>query len=245
MSELFDTTTIITIVVAVFVLMRLRSVLGQRTGNERPPFEPYEIDRRTRDAKPARGRAKNKKAAGEEGKVVQLPGTARADEQPANSAIDAYAKPGTRLNKGLSEIAGFDPSFSPENFLTGARLAYEMIVTAFADGDRKTLKGLLSREVYEGFAEAIADRESRGDQIKSDFVGIERARIKSAGVASNDAQVTVEFISQIVSATLDRDGKLIEGDLEQVGEVRDLWTFARDIRSRDPNWKLVATESDS
>ena len=119
-----------------------------------------------------------------------------------------------------------------------------MIVTAFADGDRKTLKGLLSREVYDGFAEAISDRESRGEQVRSTFVGIEDAAIKSAGVVNSDAQVTVSFTSQIISATLDKDGKVVEGDTEQVAEVRDIWTFARDVRSRDPNWKLVATESD-
>ncbi|MCO5135748.1 MAG: Tim44/TimA family putative adaptor protein [Phyllobacteriaceae bacterium] len=244
MSEIFDTTTIITIVIAVFVLLRLRSVLGQRTGNERPPFEPYEIDRRTKSAKPVREKADD--AESDDGKVVPHP--ALKDAAPAEDsgakAIDAYAKSGTKLNKGLKEVLEYDPSFNPEGFLSGARMAYEMIVTAFADGDRKTLKGLLSREVYDGFAEAISEREGRGEQVRSTFVGIEDAAIKSAGVVNSDAQVTVSFTSQIISATLDKDGAVIDGDTEQVAEVRDIWTFARDVRSRDPNWKLVATESD-
>ena len=244
MSELFDTTTIITIVIAVFVLLRLRSVLGQSTGNERPPFEPYEIDRRTKSAKPVRDKSNGAETG--DGNVVPHPAMkdAKPDEDDGIKTINAYAKPGTKLNKGLKEILEHDPGFNPEGFLGGARMAYEMIVTAFADGDRKTLKGLLSREVYDGFAEAISDRENRGEQVRSTFVGIEDAAIKSAGIVNSDAQLTVSFTSQIISATLDKDGKVIEGDTEQVAEVRDIWTFARDVRSRDPNWKLVATESD-
>ncbi|WP_075997670.1 Tim44/TimA family putative adaptor protein [Salaquimonas pukyongi] len=244
MSDFFDTTTIITIVIAVFVLLRLRSVLGQRTGNERPPFEPYEIDRRTKSAKPVRDKADD--ADSGDGKVVPHPAMkdGSAVESGGAAAIDAYAKPGTKLNKGLKEILQYDSGFDPQGFLSGARMAYEMIVSAFADGDRKTLKGLLSREVYDGFAEAISDRESRGEQVRSTFVGIEEAAIKSAGVVNNDAQVTVSFTSQIISATLDKDGNVIDGDTDQVAEVRDIWTFARDVRSGDPNWKLVATESE-
>ena len=119
-----------------------------------------------------------------------------------------------------------------------------MIVTAFADGDRKTLKNLLSREVYDGFSGAISDRESRGEEIRSTFVGIDDAAIKSAEVIGNDERVTVRFVSQIISATYNTAGEVVDGDQEQIAEVIDIWTFARDVRSRDPNWKLVATESD-
>jgi predicted lipid-binding transport protein (Tim44 family) len=249
MSDIFDTTTLITIIVAVVVLLRLRSVLGSRTGHQRPPFEPYEIDRKTREAKPA-----NKNTRSDDDNVVSLPnrkGKGRGDAaqesevSPSEIAINLYAKSGTKLNKGLKDVAERDPSFLPEDFISGAKMAYEMIVTSFADGDRKTLKGLLSREVYDGFAAAISERENRGEQVRSSFVGVEKAGIKSASVINNDAQVTVEFVSQIISSTVDSDGKVIDGDPEQVGEVRDIWTFARDIRSKDPNWKLVATESDS
>lgn len=247
MSEIFDTTTIITIAIAVFILLRLRSVLGTRTGSERPPFEPYEIDRKTRKAKPA-----SLKPGAEEGdNVIAMPSREEAKRPAASAelasekAINAYAKPGTKLNTGLKEITAADKTFLPESFIDGAKMAYEMIVMSFADGDRKTLKNLLSREVYDGFAAAISEREQRKEQVRSNFVGIEKAVIKSAGVIDRDAQVTVEFVSQIVSSTHDAAGEVIDGDPDQVGEVRDIWTFARDIRSNDPNWKLVATESDS
>ena len=245
MSDIFDTTTLITIVAAVFILLRLRSVLGKRTGHQPPPFEPYEIDRKTREAKPA-----NKNAAADDDNVVSLPdrtGAKRGKKQlsPARESINAYAKPGTKLNRGLTELNDHDPSFTPEAFLDGAKMAYEMIVTSFADADRKTLKNLLSREVYDGFATALSERENRGEQVRSSFVGIEQATIREAGIVDSDAQITVEFVSQIISSTIDSKGEIIDGDPDQVGEVRDLWTFARDTRSNDPNWKLVATESDA
>jgi predicted lipid-binding transport protein (Tim44 family) len=119
-----------------------------------------------------------------------------------------------------------------------------MIVTAFADGDRKALKNLLSKEVYEGFAAALDEREKRGETVRSAFVGIEKSEIRGAAVAGNEAQVTVQFISQIISSTHDSDGEVIDGDPDQVAEVNDVWTFARSLKSRDPNWKLIATESD-
>jgi predicted lipid-binding transport protein (Tim44 family) len=115
---------------------------------------------------------------------------------------------------------------------------------AFADGDRKALKGLLSAEVYEGFDSAIADRESRGEKVKSSFVGIDKSDIMNAEVKDADALITIRIVSQMISATYDKADVLVDGDAEQVSEVSDLWTFARDTRSRDPNWKLVATESE-
>jgi len=250
MSEIFDTTTIITIAVAVFILLRLRSVLGTRSGHERPPFEPYEIDRKTKQPRPA-----NSNVDEESDNVVPMPGRGPVKEEAkrvasktvsaSDEAINAYAKSGTKLNRGLKEIAKDDPSFTPLAFLDGAKMAYEMIVTSFADGDRRTLKNLLSREVYDGFAAAISDRENRNEKVQSSFVGIEEAVIKSAGVTNSDAQITLEFTSQIISSTINAEGEIIDGDPDQVGEVRDIWTFARDIRSNDPNWKLVATESDT
>jgi predicted lipid-binding transport protein (Tim44 family) len=154
-------------------------------------------------------------------------------------------EPGTPLNTSLRELIQHDPGFNPKEFLNGARMAYEMIVMAFADGDRKTLKSLLSRDVLEGFETVIADRESRGEVVKSTFVGIERAEITQAVVRDNEEQITVRIICQLITATYDKAGTLIDGDAEQVTEVNDLWTFARDVRSRDPNWKLVATEADA
>ena len=138
-----------------------------------------------------------------------------------------------------------DPSFDPQEFVNGAKMAYEMIVMAFADGDRKTLKGLLSREVYEGFDAAISERESKGEVVKSTFVGIEKADMVHAEIKDTEANITLRIISQLISATYDKAGTIVDGDAESVSEVTDLWTFARDTRSRDPNWKLIATESEN
>jgi predicted lipid-binding transport protein (Tim44 family) len=107
------------------------------------------------------------------------------------------------------------------------------------------LKNLLSREVYEGFDAAIADREAKGEKVKSTFVGIDKADITQVEVKGSEAQITIRIASQLISATYDKADKLIEGDVENVAEVNDIWTFARDTRSRDPNWKLVATESET
>ena len=128
-------------------------------------------------------------------------------------------------------------------FLKGARAAYEIIVTAFAEGNRKTLKDLLSREVYDGFAGAISERESRGEQIDQSFVGIKSADIVEAELKNGMAQVTVKFVSELISATRDKAGEVIAGDPKRIKEVTDIWTFAREVASRDPNWKLIATQA--
>ena len=147
-------------------------------------------------------------------------------------------------NKGLRAIRDADPSFDPKGFVDGAKMAYEMIVMAFADGDRKTLKNLLSREVFDGFVQAISDRESRSEKIQSSFVGIDKADIVGAEMKGTEAHITMRVISELISATRDKAGEVIEGDPETVAEVKDVWTFARDTRNKDPNWKLVATEEE-
>lgn len=228
-----DFVTLFFLVAAVLIFFQLRSVLGRRTGNEKPPFDPFS----PRDAA-------GSPEGSESGKVVTLPRRDAADDDDRLASVDSFAKPGSELNASLRELLKSDASFDPKEFLNGAKMAYEMIVMAFADGDRKTLKGLLSAEVYEGFDAAIAERESRGEVVKSTFVGIEKADMTHAEIKNSEEQVTVRIISQLISATYDKAGTLIDGDAEAVAEVNDLWTFARDIRSRDPNWKLIATESD-
>lgn len=234
---MFDIYTIIFLALAVFIFLRLRSVLGQKTGRERPPFDPYA----TRDVtRPPVG----------EGNVVTLPGRTvdnGAAPAPAGDAPNRWkgiAEPGSALAAGLDEVARADSSFDAAGFLTGGRAAYEMIVTAYASGDRRSLKDLLAREVYEGFEAAIKDREQRGEKIESRFVSIESADLVGAEVRGKSAQVTVRFVSQLVSATRDRSGAVIDGSPDKVTTVTDVWTFARDVSSRDPNWKLVATEAE-
>jgi predicted lipid-binding transport protein (Tim44 family) len=238
MRDVFDIYTIIFLALAVFIFLRLRSVLGQRTGRERPPYDPYSA----RDARaPA---SANEKVVALPGRPTTIEGTAR----PAEPAVPTdrwkgIAEPGSALAAGLDAIAAADRSFDANGFIAGARAAYEMIVGAFAAGDRKTLKGLLSREVYDGFEAAIRDRENRGETMESKFVSLDRADITAAEMRGKTAQVTVRFASQLISATRDRTGQVIDGSAEKVTEVTDIWTFARDVTSRDPNWKLVATEA--
>ena len=147
------------------------------------------------------------------------------------------------IAQGLDAIVAEDPTFDLKHFLAGARAAYEMIVTAFAEGDRKSLKNLLSREVYDGFETAIREREGRGETAETRFVSIDKADITGAELRGRAAQITVRFVSQLVSVTHDRAGAVIDGSPDKVTEVTDVWTFARDLSVRDPNWKLVATEA--
>ena len=232
--EFFDFGTIFFLVAAAVIFFQLRNVLGRRTGNERPPFDPYTA-----------GRSRDKENAAGAENVVSLPRRKDAQDAPDDYAeIDAVAAPGTDLNKGLRAIRDAEAGFDPRGFVDGAKLAYEMIVMAYADGDRRTLKNLLSRDVYEGFVAAIADRESRSEKIQSSFVGIDKADITAAEMKGTEAHITLRIVSELISATLDKGGEVIDGDPETVAEVKDVWTFARDTRSSDPNWKLVATEAE-
>ncbi len=232
--EFFDFGTIFFLIAAVVIFFQLRNVLGRRTGNERPPFDPYTA-----------GRTKDKDA-GKTDNVVSLPRKkpTAAENDQAYAAIDLVAKPDTDLNKGLRAIRDADPSFEPKTFAEGAKMAYEMIVMAYADGDRKTLKNLLSREVYDGFVAAITERESKSEKIQSSFVGIDKADIVSAEMKGSESHITLRIVSELISATRDKSGAVIDGDPETVAEVKDVWTFARDTKSKDPNWKLVATEEE-
>jgi predicted lipid-binding transport protein (Tim44 family) len=233
----FDIYTIIFLALAVFIFLRLRSVLGQRTGRQRPPYDPYS----TRDA--VRSPASDK--------VVTLPprpaepATSRPVEvaAPAADRWKGVAETGSSVATGLDAIAAADPSFDAKHFITGARTAYEMIVTAFAEGDRRQLRSLLSREVYDGFDAAITEREGRGETAETRFVSIDGSTITAAELRGRAAQITIRFVSKLVSVTRDRSGNVIDGNAEKVTDVTDVWTFARDVSSRDPNWKVVATEA--
>jgi predicted lipid-binding transport protein (Tim44 family) len=232
----FDIYTIIFLALAVFIFLRLRSVLGQRTGRERPPYDPFAA------REPARPATDN---------VVQIPNrpaeaSRTPDETPEVAAAERWkgvAEAGSPLASGLDAVVAADRTFDVNHFLTGARAAYEMIVTAYAEGDRRSLRNLLSREVYDGFDAAITEREKRGDVVESRFVSIDKATITNAEVRARSAQLTVRFQSKLISVTRNKAGEVIDGNAESVTDVTDVWTFARDVSSRDPNWKLVATEA--
>jgi predicted lipid-binding transport protein (Tim44 family) len=230
----FDIYTIIFLALAVFIFLRLRSVLGQRTGRERPPYDPYS----SAPIRPAPG-----------DKVVALPGRAPDTAQTTSEPVEpvdrwkGIAEPGSALASGLDAIAREDNSFEPRHFVTGARSAYDMIVTAYAAGDRKQLKNLLGKEVYDGFESAIKEREQKGETVETRFVAIDGADVTAAEQRGKTAQITVRFRSQLISVTRAKDGAVIDGNPDKVTDVTDVWTFARDTTSRDPNWKLVATEA--
>ncbi|MHC5306391.1 Tim44/TimA family putative adaptor protein [Bartonella sp. LJL80] len=227
----FDIVMVIALVIAVVVFLQLRSVLGKRTGFERPPFDPNAPEmRKQSDDAPSDN-------------VVSLP--KREARQPDDfSDIDNVSAAGSELNDGLRAIRKADPSFSPQSFVDGVRVAYEMIVTAFANGDKNGLKALLSKDVYEGFSQAIDARKKNGESVRFTFVGIDKAEIVDAEMQDADELVTMRIVSEIISATYDSDEKLVDGDPEVIAEITDIWTFSRNSRSRDPNWKLVATQDD-
>jgi predicted lipid-binding transport protein (Tim44 family) len=231
-----DIYTIIFLALAVFIFLRLRNVLGQRTGNERPPSDRV---------------ARNVVQGTQDNKVVPIPGAVidqvspapAADVAPATDRWKGVAESGTPLAHGLDAVVALDSSFDPRHFLSGARSAYEMIVLAFANGDRRALKDLLSTEVYESFESAIKDREKHEQKTETRFVSIDKAELVNAEARDRAAQLTVRFVSQMVSVTRDKTGTIVDGNPDKVTDITDVWTFARDVTSRDPNWKLVGTGS--
>ena len=234
MDEFFDLPTLIVIAVAVFVLFRLRSVLGTRTGNERPPMERRKPAAETASAEdtvvPLRPRGTGTPDLDDERRLRKL-----------EAEIEQFSRGDEQLAAGMKVAAEADPTFTPKSFLDGAKQAYEMIVTAYAAGDRQTLKNLLEKDVFEGFQRAIAEREAAGQTVDFTFVGLPKVEISEAEYDRRNLLVTVRFQAEVVSATRDKDGKLVEGNADQVQTIADEWTFARNPKSRDPNWKVVTT----
>lgn len=204
-----------------FLLFRLYTVLGRRTGNERQPDDLSRVPDR---APPKEDVTQAAKQAGAH---------AGAGELPASGPVA----------RALLEIKLADRSFDSAAFLAGARSAYEMIVTAFARGERETLRPLLSDEVFATFEGVIKGREEKKQRVEFKFIGIHSARITGAELVSRNAEVTVTFDSEFTMATFDEAGALVDGDAKGPHTVTDIWTFARDVRAKDPNWALVATAS--
>jgi predicted lipid-binding transport protein (Tim44 family) len=232
MSGFLDVYSIIFLIIAVVIFMRLGSVLGRRTGNEPSPYDSP---------------VKSPQPSARNDNVVALPPRERSAAPQAGSdtfeTLARHAAPGTPLHDGLVAITRASPDFDPAHFIAGAKAAYEMIVTAFAQGDRATLKNLLAPDVYEGFVAAIAEREKKGEKAEQTFVGIEEAKIVGAELDGRTARVSLRFLAEIITCVRDKDGAVIDGDPTEVQTIRDAWTFARDVTARDPNWKLVATEA--
>jgi predicted lipid-binding transport protein (Tim44 family) len=222
-------------VVAGFLGWRLYSVLGRRTGHEKP-FDPF----RTKEPEaPAT-------VSDRDGNIRRLPEPAARpdrvdrDRRKLEAAIAGIAGD---VRRGLEEIRSADPRFDPIDFVAGARVAFEMIVGAFAQGDAKALRPLLNDQVFANFAGAIEDRNRNKQRHETTLVGILSADIVGAALKSDEAQVTVKFVSQQINVTKDQEGRIIDGDPSEVANITDVWTFARQVKSRDPNWVLTATES--
>ncbi|MAN78019.1 MAG: calcium-binding protein [Rhizobiales bacterium] len=234
MGEFLDFPTLIVIVVAIVVLLRLRSVLGTRTGNERPPSARYDSISRTK--------------SDNDDTVVPMPRRNPQDAEEAErqqrkleAEIEKLGGGKPEIENGLRAIVAADPAFSPKQFLEGAKSAYEMIVSAYASGDRKTLKMLLDKDVYDSFDTAITEREAAGHTVDFTFVGLSNIEFVEAELDKRNAVVTLRIDAEVVSITKDREGEIVEGTPGQVVAIADEWTFMRNTRSRDPNWKLVAT----
>lgn len=210
--------------VAAFLILRLRSVLGRRTGHERRP------DSFSRPAKQGGDKAGNN--------VVPLGARGSAAQPPLPTT-----KPADAVAPGLERIRSADPGFDPAAFLEGARVAFEMIVAAFAAGDRTQLRPLLSDEVYKPFSDAINEREAAGETLETRILQIKSIEIAEAGFAGRMARVTVKFVSDQINVLRAHDGSIVDGHPDDPAEKTDFWTFARDTRSGDPNWVLVTTAS--
>lgn len=214
--------------VAAFFVLRLRSVLGRRDGNDgsghRDPFKPASPDE------------------AQDNKVIPLPDR-HGDEVEGHAADPAaFATDGT-VDNGLVQIRVADPDFEPNEFLAGSRVAFEMILDAFAAGDVRTLKNLLDDGVYADFEAAIRDREEQGLTVEDTLVGIKSSDLVEAYMEGRVANITVKFVTEQVNVTRDAEGQVAEGNPNEVITVTDFWTFARDTKARDPNWSLVATHS--
>ena len=233
-----DFFTIVFFAIAVMIFVRLYGVLGQKTGSEQPPFRPPE----PRDAA-------DDGSAGNDN-VIQLPRNPDAvprdpPRPPVEPTVpDAAPTPAeSSLAAALRTIMAAERGFDAARFVDGARIAYEMIVTAYAAGDRRTLKNLLSKEVFDGFTAGIDGREKRGEKVEFTFVGIDRADLTEASVKAGRAEITVRFAAKVIQVTRGADGTVLEGDPSRLTDLLDIWTFARDLGASDPNWRLVDTRA--
>ncbi len=217
--------------IAAFLVLRLRSILGRRTGFERPPEQPVPLQ------------------PGAAGRVVpdgQVPGGHIIDgvAEPVAPATPGrpLPEPASPAGQALARMCRIGPGFDPSHFLSGAEAAFRIIVIGFANGDRTTLRQLLSDDTYRAFEAAITARELAGETQRTEIRAIHPATIEAADLRGTQADITVRFVSDQVNVTLGRNGEPVAG-ADAVTEITDLWTFERDLTSSDPTWRLVAARS--
>lgn len=205
--------------IAVFLILRLRSVLGTREGFEKPPV-----------AGPAKGRTSRRP----EFDVI---------EGGPDHDITDHVEDGSNSAKALAAMKMAEPGFQVGAFLEGSRGAYEMILMAFESGDLSSVKDFLSEEVAESFQSVIDMRNEQNLTVEANFVGVREISLKEADFdrSTSEGEVTVKFVGELTSVVKNADGEVIEGDPTEIKRQRDVWTFARKMGSDDPNWQLVAT----
>ncbi|MBX6743147.1 MAG: Tim44 domain-containing protein [Acetobacteraceae bacterium] len=223
----FPVELILLAMVAAFLVLRLRSVLGRRTGFERPP--------QANGPRPAGFDPRGPRTIDSHAEEVT---PAAAGKRAARVLPDPRTPPG----QALARISAADRSFDPQRFLDGAEGAFRMIVEAFANGDRATLRALLSDDTYASFEHAIAAREQAGEQQRTEIRSVNELGIEAADLRGSIADITVRFVTDQINMTTGRNGEVVSGS-DAVTELTDLWTFQRDLNSPDPTWKLVATRS--
>jgi predicted lipid-binding transport protein (Tim44 family) len=236
--------------VAVFLILRLRSVLGKRTGNERPPArDPFAPPTPPTPA-PRVGDRADSPAAGPSGNdnVVPLPSANAPPSRPSTSAtsgpggIRATVLP--TATAGVVAVRAADRGFEPLGFTAGGRAAFTTIVEAFAKGDTATLRPLLDGPTYASFEAAIRGRAERKEIAETTLIGFEASDVAAAAMEATNAVVTVRFVSEQINVVRNAEGQIIDGNPNEVQKVIDLWTFRRDTNSSDPNWLLIKTESE-
>jgi predicted lipid-binding transport protein (Tim44 family) len=210
--------------VAAFIAFRLRSVLGRRTGHERRRAEGFG----------------DVQSGASSDNVVPI-GERRSSPTEADPAIAALGE--GDVKNGLTEIREADELFDLQEFLSGARLAFEMIVDAYAAGDKAVLRPLLADQVFRGFARAIDERVAIEQTLDTQLLSVAEPEVIEAELVGSLAHVTLRFESEQVNVIRDRDGKVVEGDAQTADSIIDLWTFERDTESSDPNWTLIETRT--
>ena len=208
--------------VAIFLILRLRSVLGTREGFEKPRVQPPAQTETSRNVQ-------------RDFEVID----GGADDRD----ITDYVEEGSTAALALASMKSVEPSFSVSEFLGGARGAYEMILMAFENGDLSEIEPFLASDVYESFAEVIAMREEQGLSVDASFVGIRELTLQDAefDLATNTAELSVRFVGELTSVVRNGDGEIVEGNPNEIKRQRDTWTFGRVMGADDPNWQLVAT----
>lgn len=234
-SESFELIIILALV-AVFILFQLRRTLGKKTG-----YDPSKDPRREGQDSDANGDRHRRPSAqtDDEDNVVQM----RPDMDTVIPVVNLGLSKSSSFYDIVEKINHIDRSFNMQQFYDGAEYAYGLILNAFWDKDSKTLRSMLSRQVFEQFDGAIKNLEQQKHRWANKLMDIEKIDLVDANLTGSLAEVTVEFTSHMIMSTYDEEDKIVGGNADRAIKVSDIWTFCRDVKSTDPNWTLVATRT--